>query len=331
LKSSEQRVPWFVVRRLLEAAAMTIADDCTELSARPAVAGNAAWKRAVLFVAPLARHRLVQFAVLGGALFAVAPRTHSPDRIEVTSDRLSALRAAEAARPAMRMPANERDRAVDQRAIEDEILYREGVRLALDKSDGIVRQRIVQKVLFLAEEMGGASKPVDEAELRVFFEQNKGRWAMPDQHRFAQIYRHDREALAAWADGPKTGDPPLGEPSPVPLEMDANRERIAQALGAPFADALASVPVGAWVGPLQSAYGWHLVRVVERRPARPARLDEVRASVVEAFTVYRRQEATAAFVKSALLRYRVTIDGKPLEGFTPSRRIAFRSVSSGED
>jgi hypothetical protein len=291
----------------------------------------AAMRIAALVLGPLARHRLVQFAVLGGALFAIAPRTRAAERIEITSDRLSALRAAEATRPSARGPSLDRDHAVDQRAIEDEILYREGVRLGLDKGDGIVRQRVVQKVLFLAEEMAGASRPADEGELRAFFEHNRARWAMPERHRFTQVFRHERGALAAWSEGPKTTDPPLGEPSPVPVEMDADREHVAQALGADFADALGQLPIAAWAGPLRSAYGWHLVRVLDRRAGRPAELQEVHASVVEAFSVHRRQEATAAFLKGALTRYQVTVDDKPLEGFAPSRRIAFRSVSSGED
>jgi hypothetical protein len=279
-------------------------------------------------LAALLRERLVQFAILGGGLFALAPKPRLPEVIEVSSARLAALRTAEATRPSA---TSERAAEVDQRAVEDEILYREGVRLGLDKNDGIVRQRVVQKVLFLAEEMGGASRPIEEPALQAFFEENKGRWAKLEQHRFAQVYRHDRAALAAWMEGGQAGEPPAGEPSPVGPEIDGDQAFVARTLGDSFARELAEAPVGRWSGPLASAFGWHLVRVIERRPARPARLDEVRPAVVEAYSLHRRQEATAAFLESAYRRYRVSIDGKPLEGFTPTRRIAFRSVSSGED
>jgi peptidyl-prolyl cis-trans isomerase C len=292
------------------------------------------WRRAARAVAPLLRHRLFQFGVIGGLLFAVAPRARSPQTIEITSDRLAALHAAEAARAGGMALPTEKAHDVDQRALEDEILYREGVRLGLDRNDGIVRQRVTQKVLFLAEEMAGASRPADEASLRAFFEQNRERWALPQQHRFAQIYRHGRDALAAWAAGPRTGEPPAGEPSPVGAEIDGDRDRIAASLGAGFADAvvhLDAAPPGSWSGPLQSAFGWHLVRVVEHRPARPARLEEVRSAVVEAYGVFRRQEATADFLTRAFARYQVTLDGERLQHFTPTRRIAFRGVSSGED
>lgn len=277
----------------------------------------------------LARQRLVQFAVLGGALFAIAPRARTPEVIDVTTERLAALRAAEVSRG--KGPVDALVRAADQRALEDEILYREGVRLGLDKNDGIVRQRVVQKVLFLAEEMAGAARPADEAALRTFFAENSGRWAVPEQHRFAQIYRRAPDALAAWAAGPRSDAPPTGEASPVGPELDLDERRLADTLGADFTAALPKLPVGVWAGPVKSAFGWHLVRVLERRPARQARFEEVRAAVVEAYGVHLRQEATAAFVQGALTRYRVSVDGKRLEGFTPSRRVAFRGVASGED
>ncbi len=287
--------------------------------------------RASALARRLLGHRLVQFALLGGAIFAIAPKPRPADVIEVTTERLAALHAADAVRPAGTATPAERAREVDQRAIEDEILYREGVRLGLDKNDGIVRQRVVQKVLFLAEEMAGASRPADEAALRAFFEANRERWAMSPEVRFAQVFRHSPEALAAWLRDGANGEPPLGEPSPVAAEVDMNDTRLAQSLGADFASSIMNAPVGVWSGPVRSAYGFHLVRVIEKKAGRSARLDEVRASVLEAFSVHRRQEATATFLRSAASRYRVTIDGKPLEGFTPSHRVAFRSVSSGED
>ncbi len=316
---------------------MTLAHDFPVAPATPAPrrprVRDGSWSRAVRVAAPVLRHRLVQFALVGGLLFAVAPRARSPRDIAIRGDRLAALHAAEAARAGSKTLPEAQAREVDQRALEDEILYREGVRLGLDANDGIVRQRIVQKVLFLAEEMGGASRPASEAEIQAFFDENQDRWATGRRTRFAQIYQHRPEALAAWAtsQSDQAQDPPVGEPSPVGAEIDGDDGRIDAALGAGFAAALAAAPEGRWSGPVRSAFGWHLVRVLERRPARPARLDEVRSAVASAYGVARRKEATARFLAAAFARYHVEIDGKPLAGFTPSGRLALRAVSSGED
>ena len=293
--------------------------------------GEGACRRVARAARPVLQHRLFHFAALGGLLFAAAPRTPAPDIIDIAGDRLAALRAAEAARSGARALPGEIAPEVDQRAIEDELLYREGIRLGLDKNDGIVRQRIVQKVLFLAEEMAGATRPTDEANLCAFFERNRERWVVGESVRFAQIYRHRPGELATWAAGSQIGDPPVGEPCPVAAEIDEDRQRLTTHMGAGFAEALAAVPEGRWTGPIQSAFGWHLVHVIERRPGRPARLEEVRGAVLEAYDVFRRQEATAAFLQAAFARYRVSVDGKPIARFKPTRRVAFRSVSSGED
>jgi hypothetical protein len=271
--------------------------------------------------------KLAQFAFFGGLLFAVAPKPDRPDVIDISGARLAALHAAEVTKNGPKAAAAA---DVDERELEDEILFREGVRLGLDKNDGIVRQRVVQKVLFLAEEMAGATRSADDAALRAFFEEHKDQWAVGDGARFEQIYRHHPDALRAWmaAGGSEL---PVGEASPVGAVVDEDRAHIAAQLGEGFATALASVPVGTWAGPLPSTFGWHLVRVLERRPARPARFEEVRATVAEAFSVYRRQEAVATFLASAFARYRVDVDGQPLTRLTPSRRVAFRSITSGED
>jgi peptidyl-prolyl cis-trans isomerase C len=314
---------------------MTTAHDISAApAARPRqrlLPSEAVCRRVVRAAEPIVQHRLFQFAVLGGILFAAAPSTRSPESIDIAGDRLAALRAAEVARPGTRALSGEVAPEVDERAIEDEVLYREGIRLGLDKNDGIVRQRVVQKVLFLAEEIAGATRPAQEADLRVFFEHNRERWAVGERVRFAQIYRHRPEELAAWAAGSQIGDPPLAEPCAVAAEIDEDRQQLTTHMGAGFAEALAAVPEGRWAGPIQSAFGWHLVRVLERRPGRPARLEEVRGAVLEAYSVFRRQEATAAFLQAAFARYRVSVDGKPIGQLTPSRRVAFRSVSSGED
>src|SRR5512142_1453621 len=150
---------------------MTLAHDYHLGAARMRVRAADYWQRSRRAAHPLQwllEQRVVQFALIGGLIFAVAPRPRSSSTIEITGKRLSALRAAEAANSRELHLSSAMDRAVDQRALEDEILYREGIRLGLDKNDGIVRQRIAQKVLFLAEEVAGASRPPDPASLQAF-------------------------------------------------------------------------------------------------------------------------------------------------------------------
>jgi peptidyl-prolyl cis-trans isomerase C len=314
---------------LLEARAMTMVIDAAASAPaprRPLASVSVLRARIPPSLVGLARNRLVQFAALGGLIFALAPRPRSTRDIDVRSERIAALAAVEASRRAG--PPRAQDE-VEEQQLEDEILYREALRLGLDRNDGIVRARLVQKSLFLAEEIAGASRPPTEAELRAFFERNKERWTIPERYRITQVFSRSPDALSppAHPDGP----PPEGEPGPVPRDYEGTTAQIAERLGAPFVEALAQVPEGVWSGPLRSAFGWHLVRIASHTPARQARFEEVRHSVLEADSLFRRQEAVARFLESGFARYRVTLDGRPVAKINPARRVAYRTAASGED
>ncbi len=278
----------------------------------------------------LASHRLAQFAAIGGVLFAVAPAVERPDLVAIEQRTLSALAAADlstrSAPGAMAPAASEAD--VRARFIEDEVLYREGLRLGLDRDDGIVRQRIVQKVLFMAEELGGASRPPTEAELRAFHTANAARFRRAARVHFRQVFARTREALpsastAAWS--------PRAAGSPSPHEIEADFAEIETLLGPRFAGTVVTLPAGVWSAPVASAYGWHRVLVLGYSPARPATFEEARAEVAAQFVIGRREDAIARYLAAAFARYRIEIDGRPVSGLTPSRRLALRSVAAPED
>ncbi len=284
----------------------------------------------------LVRIRIVQFALLGGAII-VAERVHAGDDvIAFTRADLGARLDAEAARKGSG-PGGAHASEIDERAIEDEILYREGHKLGFDRDDPIVRQRVVQKTLFLAEELAGAGEPPTEAELRRYFESTRAQWQRPEAIHFVHVFAHDRSALEALAaetrhrveiGTPTTG---LGEASPVAPEVTLEKDRIAATLGSDFAAELGTIPPGNFSGPMHSAFGWHLVRVIERVPGREATFEEARASLVGEYVVKRRQDAIAAFLSRSFRDYRVTIDGERVAALSPSGRLAVRPSASGED
>ena len=81
---------------------------------------------------------------------------------------------------------------------------------------------------------------------------------------------------------------------------------IAELFGGRFATALPALSPGAWHGPIRSAYGTHLVRVVSRTEPRTPSFTDVRDRVVEDLVAERRREQNeAAFgVLKKVLRMR---------------------------
>jgi parvulin-like peptidyl-prolyl isomerase len=277
------------------------------------------------------RHRLLHFVVAGGLIFALAPRPVSQYDVVLDGATLAALERAQAQRlGAPLLDADEADR-VRTRAIEDEILYREAIRLGFDKDDTIVRQRLIQKVLFLAEDLAGASTPATEDELRAFFAATRAQWTRPARIRLLHVYGAPaREAaLAALrsevvaAEAAEPGVPPsLGDAFPLSRVVAASRDEVAADYGDAFAGAVFALAPGTWSGPIRSKHGWHLVKVLEQQEGGPATFEDVRGKLPLLYLVARKKEATTRFLREAAGRYRITVDGRRLGVLRPSERTA---------
>jgi parvulin-like peptidyl-prolyl isomerase len=183
----------------------------------------------------------------------------------------------------------------------DADLYQEALELGLDKSDPLVRRRLVQQVRMAIEAQALSPEPT-EAELRAWYAANPARFEEPARTRFVQLYfarEHAAAAsallreLAAASSGPDSPDA-QGEPFLHPAaQPPLSDQELALRFGAEFASALAALPTGSWQGPIPSAYGQHLVYVVERTPAGVAPFESVREPVRLGFLAERRARVLA--------------------------------------
>jgi hypothetical protein len=279
-----------------------------------------------------AKSPLLHFVVLGAVIFALAPRREDPRRIDVDSASLAALEHAQAKRDSTAQLSPDKTREVDARAIEDEVLYREALRLGLDRDDPIIRQRLVQKLLLLVEDMGGASRPPSDADLRAYFEREPWRWRLPPRVHFVHVFAARRERLPDSGALPEGGVPAAGEPFPYPRDVTSSKEDLARVYGDAFAAAAFDLePGGAWSAPMASSFGWHRVRVVEREAGRVPTFEESRSAIVLDYTLDRREQVVGAYLTKTVGGYEIDVDGKPLRGFHATRRVAVRADPSAED
>lgn len=279
------------------------------------------------------RSRLLQFIVLGALLFALDRGRQRPDEhkaVDIDEGALQELRAAEAQKLGLaRLPEQGR-REVDARAIEDEILYKEALRLGLDKDDPIIRQRLVNKLLLLVEDMGGASRDPTRDELRAYFEATRERWKKPTTWRFVHVFA--REAHALPSSDQLAASTALGEPFPYPREMTLTRDAIERLLGTPFAIATTALTTHAISDPVRSPFGWHRVKLIERIEGAPATFDEAEKSITVDFLLDRRERVVGTYLQQTCATYDVRISGAPVGNFVPSaRRVAARTEGSAED
>ena len=76
-----------------------------------------------------------------------------------------------------RPPSEEELKTIIENFIQNEVLYREALKLNLDRGDIIVKRRLVQKLGFLKQEEG--VKIPNDKELKKFFDENKGEFRIP--------------------------------------------------------------------------------------------------------------------------------------------------------
>jgi parvulin-like peptidyl-prolyl isomerase len=86
---------------------------------------------------------------------------------------------------------------------------------------------------------------------------------------------------------------------------------IAQVYGADFAAAIEGGEVNAWTGPVASAYGVHLIRILSREGGRVPPLEKIREAVRREWTNARAKELEAARMSALLERYDVTMAKYP--------------------
>jgi len=270
----------------------------------------------------LLREPLLHFLLLGGVLFAVFGRSGSTAAVDdpqiVVSDADIDRLAAGFSRTWHRPPVADELKAQIEDYIREEVLYRTALTLGLDKDDTIIRRRLRQKMEFLFEDTIPAPQ---DPELRAYFAAHADRFRTQPLISFRQVFvsmnrgsvaesdaRQILTRLASAAPGATGGGDTLllGEAfSQTPLD------RLAALFGDDFAKAIAQAAAGSWAGPLQSAYGLHLVFVTAVEPAALPLFEDVRPAVEREWFAEHRAAAQTAQYQALRARYRVIVQGAP--------------------
>lgn len=247
------------------------------------------------FIARLIREPLVQFLLIGVAVFAiyelVASQSELPrDRIVVTEGRVQQL-ALVFAKTWQRSPSPQEMRGLIDAYVKEEIYYREAIKLGLDRDDTLIRRRMQQKMEFLSEPSDDRLAASDPT-LQSFYDANQADFLIEPEVEFQQILidsEKDREPAEVRAeqllrqlrDSSQDVDASeLGDATLLPYATQLSSvTRIGNAFGENFAKKLATLPADEWTGPIESPFGLHLVRITDRRDERLPPLNEIRKAV----------------------------------------------------
>ncbi len=260
------------------------------------------------------REPLLHFVVLGALLFVadhrLFERSDDPRTIvvgaEVDAEAIEVFKAARS-----RDPSAVELVALRQVWLDNEVLYREGLALQVDKGDTAIRERVIFKALNLID--ANVKLPAfDDKLLRAWFEANRAKYDAPARYDFQEaVLTTDlsEAALRALADGLNAGTP--GD-TKANLRIFRGRPHanLVLSYGAQFATALEAAAPGEW-RVLAARDGWHAVRLDRITPAQPAAFEPLRGMVQQDWTDAVLAEQRSAAVRMLAGKYRLKTESAP--------------------
>ncbi len=220
---------------------------------------------------------LLHFLLLGALLFwlyGVLNRgaLDAPDEIVVDRARVENI-AAQFQRTWRRQPTTEELQGLIDALVREEVLYREGLALRLDRDDPVVRRRVAQKLTAMADAQSTAD--VGEAELLAWLAAHQDDYRIEPRYDLRQVFfdptrrgqRLDADVAAARAALARGSREAVGDATMLPNALEAApASEVERVFGQDFSRAVAALPVGGWQGPMRRGTGFTWWRSDRARP-----------------------------------------------------------------
>ncbi len=245
---------------------------------------------------------LIHFLLFGFLLFTFSQyflanesSVSSSSRIIVTDNKQSQL-VAMFESSWQRKPTENEVKGLIEGYILEEIYYREALNLGLDKNDTVIRQRLKQKLEFLQEDISNYEPPSDE-ELNVWYLNNQKYFIAPARYSFRQVLLKPEDVQRI-----VTLQIALNDELITPSELSASgllelkstgltEQAIVNRFGEIFTMELKQLkPSREWQGPVNSAFGTHLVQLSEIQSPQTPDISDIRDRVVQEYQSARRKD-----------------------------------------
>ena len=164
--------------------------------------------------------------------------------------------------------------------IKDEVFYKEAVAMGLDKSDVAVKRRLRQLMELMMDD--AATVYPSEDQLKIYLNKHPEKFQKDpiisfEQKYFAQSKKKEAETqLNNLTNNIPLDQSKIGNLALIPSRFEnESKFSIDRRLGKEFSDELFQLETGKWVGPIESAYGWHLIFINHFQAGKMPELSEV--------------------------------------------------------
>ena len=212
-----------------------------------------------------------------------------------------------------RPPGEEEREALINDFIMDEIFYKEAVAMGLDKTDLTVKRRLRQIMEMMMDEY--ATIYPSEDQLRTYLEEHHEKFRRDNRISFRQLHfsaekweeanqflsrmQASERAYEAYAGGLLLL--PEYYENEISFEVD-------KAFGAYFATRIFELETGAWTGPLESPFGWHLIFIFDIQEGEVPELEEIWDQVEREWTVERKNEIKEEGYRVLREKYNIVVE-----------------------
>jgi parvulin-like peptidyl-prolyl isomerase len=180
--------------------------------------------------------------------------------------------------------------------IRQEALYREALRMSMDQGDPIIRERLVQKVEFLLENLVAENINPTDQQLEEFYKAHKQDYQLDSVYTFTHIFFDAQQGGMEAAK--KRAETLLTTAEEISYEASADygdrypflqnyaertRDFVSNNFSADFVTALDVIVAdeALWQGPVSSRYGYHLVMLRARTEPFIPSLSEIAERVMD--------------------------------------------------
>ena len=208
-----------------------------------------------------------------------------------------------------RDPSDEEIVRIVNNLINEEILYREALKLDLDKDDRIIKRRLAQKVEFLKQDVQQPSSQ----ELENFYNENQSKYIVEDLYSFSHHFfskENDSETKAKLGlIDVLSGDAIKSDPFILGNELNLiSKNDIQKNFGISFYESLTTIDENQWSGPIASDYGLHIVFIKKKSSEYLPRLNQIYQKVYSDYIIMRRRENVINFLDEIKQEYEVIIN-----------------------
>ncbi|PWJ34195.1 peptidyl-prolyl cis-trans isomerase [Sediminitomix flava] len=282
---------------------------------------------------------LLHFALIGGLIFLVyqsigLETDQAEDEIHVDSSDLKEMIAKWEMQWKRKPTSSEFQKLIDQ-FLQQEVFYREALKINLDHNDEIIRRRLAQKMQFLSNDFARMTEPT-ESELESYFKTHLEEYRLPAKYSLYQLtftgdhrenpIKDAKELLSDLENLPFDEVEGKGDQLSFPFYYEkVSTYHLGRQLGEQFVRSIESVETEKWIGPVTSGLGMHLVFIKEKVEAPIPSLNQVKDDVLRDWRYEREKESAEEIYHLLKEQYKITVDELPEENFL-SEDYSLKSV-----